>query len=155
MHAGDVVDRVLKGGVIAIFRLSTVEGVVPGEGIEPPSVPWPGNSGHAHTDRSEVTDAVVWVKQCKELGGQENVGQDWQHFPAELREFQGRRRGQLAPDARFCCEFRKAFAKASAARALSSLVTFAWIVVVLMLAWPSCSWTTSRPSPLARYRRVA
>jgi len=59
----------------------------------------------------------------QELGGREKGGQGLATLPGGTPGRPGRRRGQLAPDALFCCECRKAFARASAARALSSLVT--------------------------------
>jgi hypothetical protein len=37
--------------------------MVPGEGIEPSSVPRAGNSSHDYTDRPEVTEAIVWAKR--------------------------------------------------------------------------------------------
>jgi hypothetical protein len=59
----------------------------------------------------------------QELGGRAKVGQGLATLPGRTPGLPGRRRGQLAPDARFCCECRKAFARASAARALSSFAS--------------------------------
>ncbi len=62
--------------------------------------------------------------------------------------------GHLARATCFRCDSRNAVARAFAARSLSSLITLAEMVVVLMLACPSCSRTTSTSPPQAGTARV-
>ena len=89
---------------------------VPGEGIEPSWVPRAGNSSHDRTHWSEVTGLSYGPSIGQELGGREKVGQGLATLPDGTPGLPGRRRGQLAPDALFCCEIHKRLGVPSSGR---------------------------------------